>query len=608
MLRDADSALDDTSGTAAETVPNEIGVARRGQGPVGVLWLPGRGEDAPVEHVIQTLAVIQALGDEGIGAPLWALTRGAVSVGAPEPVRDAGQAPVWGLGRVVALEHPDRWGGLIDLPETPSVSVLERLAAVLADPAGEDQLALRAAGVFVRRVVHAPKPQTERLSPWRTRGRALVTGGTGAIGRRVARFLAGNGAEHLILTSRRGADTPDAEQLVAELEALGASVDIVSCDVSDRPALAALIEHEHEQGHHITTVVHAAGVGQLWPIDQTTPEAFEAVSAAKITGTVNLDELLADDPPENFIVFSSIASVWGVGNEGAYSAANTFLDTYAQQRTAAGRPITSIAWGPWDGGGMIPPELREPLARRGLTLLDPDIAMLGLQQVMDAGERSIALVDVDWERFARSFTSARPAPLLDALPEVRASREEARPAAETETDERSDLLKRLVALPAAGRLELVRGLVVAHESAVLGHARPDDIEVDRAFRDVGFDSITAVELRNRLNAATGLRLPATLIYDYPTPATLAEHIHRELMATTDTAEAAGDDSVEAAMRSMLATIPMSRLRDAGLIKPLMELAGLAAEDTAAGEADTADAIDAMAADDLIQLALGNSDA
>ncbi|EHK83578.1 beta-ketoacyl synthase, partial [Saccharomonospora azurea SZMC 14600] len=272
------------------------------------------------------------------GAKVWALTRGAVSVGRSDRIRAAEQAQVWGLGRVAALEHPDTWGGLIDLPERVDSRVLSLVESVLAD-GSEDQVAVRSSGVFTRRLT--PAGASAASGPWSLSGTALVTGGTGALGAQVARWLAGRGVEHLVLVSRRGPDSPGAPELADELRGLGVEVTVAACDVADRDAVAELVAGLSD----LSVVVHAAGVAQSTPLVDCSVEEFAEVVAGKVAGAVNLHELTED--LDAFIVFSSIAATWGSGGQCGYAAGNAFLDALIEQRRADGLPGTSIAWGPW---------------------------------------------------------------------------------------------------------------------------------------------------------------------------------------------------------------------------------------------------------------------
>ncbi|MBU3868477.1 SDR family NAD(P)-dependent oxidoreductase, partial [Streptomyces sp. 4503] len=340
----------------------------------GVLSLLALDERPHPDHpaaptgLLRTGVLVQALGDAGLDAPLWCATTGAVSTAASEPTGSAAQAQLWGLGRVVALEHPERWGGLIDLPATLDERAADRLAGVLGGHGDdhEDQLAIRTAGILARRLAHAESvPATG--APWRPRGTVLVTGGTGALGAHVARWLAENGAEHLVLTSRRGPDAPGATELSDELVASGARVTVAACDVTDRDAVAGLlarIRDEHPE-RPLTAVVHTAGAGQFAPLAETTPADVADVVAAKVAGAAHLDALLGDTELDAFVLFSSIAAVWGSGGQGAYAAGNAFLDALAEQRRARGLTATSVAWGPWADGGLVADdEAAEQLRRR----------------------------------------------------------------------------------------------------------------------------------------------------------------------------------------------------------------------------------------------------
>uniref|UniRef100_UPI0038CD66DD type I polyketide synthase n=1 Tax=Streptomyces herbicida TaxID=3065675 RepID=UPI0038CD66DD len=515
----------------------QLGDAVRETPVDGVISLLGTDERPHAGHPVLSvgtalsLALVQALGDAGIDAPLWALTRSAMSTGRADAVPSAAQNAVWGLGRVAALEHAPRWGGLIDLPDTVDDRVVGRLAAVLGQSV-EDQVAIRARGVFGRRLSHAAARRNSRAGQrWSPRGTVLITGGTGALGGHVARWLAGAGAEHLVLTSRRGLDAPGAAGLVAELEATGVAVTVAMCDVADRSALAALLAE-----HPVNAVVHTAGVDHLEPLETMTPGAFADVLSAKAAGALHLDALLADRELDAFVLFSSIAGVWGSGYQAAYAAANALLDGLAERRRAQGLPATAVAWGPWAGGGMAEADgADERLRRRGLIPMPTALAVAGLRQALDSGEATVTVADVDWERFLPPFTVGRPSALLGDLPEAERILTAGSTVGEPGTAIASPLADRLTGMPETEQHTLLVDLVRTHAAAVLGHSGADEVEADRAFKDLGFDSLTAVELRNELNAETGLALPSTLVFDHPNAQALARQLRTELTGLTTAA-------------------------------------------------------------------------
>ncbi|MCZ7438220.1 SDR family NAD(P)-dependent oxidoreductase [Micromonospora sp. WMMC241] len=473
---------------------------------------------------VGNLALVQEHARADREAPLWIITRGAVSVSPADRLTGATQAQSWGLGLVASLEQPDRIGGLVDLPPEIDARAAGRIAAALAGIGDEDQLAVRASGVLARRMVRAAPNPDRRPAP-SLGGTVLVTGGTGTIGAHVARRLATAGARRLLLTSRRGPDAPGAAELAAELTELGARVRIVACDVADRDALAALLAGVDDTAP-LTAVFHAAGVAQSTPITDIDPAELAATVRGKATGARNLDELAGDDL-EAFVVFSSGASVWGGGGQAAYAAGNAYLDALCRQRHERGQAALAVSWGGWEGSGMATADAVAQLARRGLRPMPPQLALAALDAAMGEPEPHLTVADIDWERFAPSYTAARPRPLVDEIPEARAGREADRPdGADGETGE---FAARLTALPAGERRRFLQDLVRNLAADTLGHTGVEEIAPNRAFRELGFDSVTAVDVRNKLRAATGLQLPTTLIFDYPTPALLAEHLRAELL-------------------------------------------------------------------------------
>ncbi|MDY7089112.1 MAG: SDR family NAD(P)-dependent oxidoreductase [Actinomycetota bacterium] len=471
--------------------------------------------DAGAEAPLRTADAVRALADAGIGAPLWSFTRGAVAAGPGEPAPDADQAAVWGLGRVIALERPAAWGGLIDLPPGDLDRHTAR-RALAALGGAEDQVAVRAAGLLGRRLTHAPRPATG--DEYRPTGAVLVTGGTGALGAHVARWLADRGAEHLVLLSRRGPDADGAAELTADLTARGARVTVTAADAADRAALAAALTDE------ITAVFHVAGAVDDGVLDSLDAAKFGAVWD-KVTAARHLDELTRDRDLVAFVLFTSTAGVIGAAGQGNYAAANAAVDAIAAGRRVAGLPATAVAWGPWAGGGMAAgtPAGSERMRRAGLTPMLPDRALTALGRAVGA-DHHVALFDADWTRFAAVLAGQRPAPLFAALPEAREV------AVPTDRPALAGVRETLAAAAPERRAGLLLDLVRDVAARVLGHARAASVDVDRPFRDLGFDSLTTLELRNATAAATGLTLSASLVYDHPTPRDLAAFLGAELGA------------------------------------------------------------------------------
>ncbi|WP_246264252.1 type I polyketide synthase [Acrocarpospora pleiomorpha] len=489
-------------------------------GVLSLLALDERGHPGTAEvpaGLALTSALIQAMGDAELEVPLWCATQGAVSTGYGDRLSSPVQAMVWGFGRVAALEHPNRWGGLVDLPLTVDSPAAERLAGVLSS--AEDQVAVRASGVFVRRLLHAPVGTGPRRD-WPSRGTTLITGAFGALGRQLARWLAAKGIERLLLTGRHASDP----ELVAELTALGAEVDVAACDVADREAVAALLAGIPED-RPLTAVVHAAGALDDGVIDALDPQRLARVLRAKVAGAKNLQELAGE--LKAFVLFSSATGAVGNAGQANYAAANTYLDALAEQRRADGLAATSVAWGPWGAGGMAVDgaEARivaARLRRNGMTVLDPDLAIAALDLAFAQDESGLVVADVDWARFVSVFATTRHSPLLVDLSEARQSKAAA-PSAEV-----SSFIRRLAGVSQAERVRALRDLVCHHAAQALGHDSVEAILPGKPFHEQGLSSLGVVELRNQLSAVTGLRVPASALFDHPTPTALAGYLDAEL--------------------------------------------------------------------------------
>jgi acyl transferase domain-containing protein/NADPH:quinone reductase-like Zn-dependent oxidoreductase/acyl carrier protein len=427
-------------------------------------------------------------------------------------------------------------------------------------------------------------------------GTVLVTGGTGGVGSLVARHLvAEHGVRSLLLASRRGPAAEGATELVAELEGAGAEVRVVACDVADRGAVAELLTTMPGR-YPLTAVVHAAGVLADGTLESLTGESFDRVLRAKVGGAVNLHELAKDHTLSAFIQFSALAGTLGTAGQANYAAANGFLDGLAASRRAAGLVATSLAWGWWEQSSGMTEGLDQAdlsrLRRMGIGPL-PTPRALALFDAARALDRAVLIP----ARLDTATLRGKPAGELPVL--LREIVRAGRPARDSAPKAQAGLLDRLVTLTADEAAATVRRWVGDQVAIVLGHPAGTVIDAGQAFTVLGFDSLTSVELCNRLASATGLRLPSTLVFSYPTPDELARHI-------TDLLRPAPEPgSVEdAAIREVLRTVSIDRLRSVGLLEHILACAEPdrpAADEPAAGtELDDLAELDLEA---LLELAL-----
>ncbi|MET8912714.1 type I polyketide synthase [Micromonospora sp. NPDC004551] len=506
------------------------------------------------------------------------VTRDAVAVG-EQPVIDLRQAPVWGLLRAAQLEHPGRLQ-LVDLDADPDSAAL--LAAAIG--AGEPQVALRAGQVRVPRLARVPaalEPLPGGVDP---DGTVLITGGTGVLGRLLARHLATtHGVRHLLLAGRRGAAADGIGDLVTDLAAAGTEVTVAACDTADPDALAALLAGI-PAAHPLTAVVHAAGVLDDGVLESLTPERLDAVAVPKIDAAWHLHRLTADRDLAAFVLFSSAAATLGSAGQANYAAANAFLDALAAHRRARGLPGISLAWGLWEQASGMTGHLGDAdvrrMAEQGAGGLPTEQALHLFDATWRLDAAAVVPVRLDVAALRAQAESGALAPILRGL--VRVPLRRSADAAGAGTGG-VPLGQRLAGLADPERRKVVLDVVRANIAAVLGHAGADAVDPGRLFTDLGFDSLTAVDLRNRLNTLSGLRLPATLVFDYPTPQALAEKLAGEIAA--DAAPSTqplfqGIDTVE----TLLTTLPLdavtrdrftARMRD--LLAKATDLAGPAAE-------------------------------
>ncbi|MEV5765461.1 type I polyketide synthase [Micromonospora sp. NPDC052213] len=505
-----------------------------------------------------TAALVRALADVG-GVRVWCVTRGAVAVDGDDPAPAVAGAYVWGLGRVLALEQPRLWGGLVDLPAAPDDGAFAELARLVAAGGAEDQVAVRAAGVYARRLERAPTGPAAGDEDWRPRGAVLVHGAAGVRQAHVLRWLADRGATHLVLAGAAASTAPAGVHVTA---------------VVDPTALSPELDRLAAAGTPVRTVIHVAdsgGAGE--PVTALDPTGLAAAVAVGTAAVALLDAAVADRPVDEFVVFCSTAATWGSGGAAVAAATGAGLEALAARRRSAGRPATVLAWVPWADEVAEPGQLR----RRGVRPLSAELALAALQQAVGRGDDLLAVADVDWPVFVPAFTAVRRSPLLRGVPEAAAVVGADGPAGGAVVDPAGALRDRLTAASVADRHRILLDLVRAQVATVLGHASPGAIEADRDFLELGFDSLTALELRDALRQETGAELSATLLFDHPSPTALARHLLGQILGADAAGEApagegAGTPEGAGGILGGLFRQPKARADAAGYAELLVKLA------------------------------------
>nr|AXL06588.1 polyketide synthase [uncultured bacterium] len=520
-------------------------------GPSVVVLEAVGGADTALDVTSRALAVVQAWLAGAGESRLVVVTRGAVPAG-DGVVSDPAAAAVWGLVRSAQAENPDRIV-LLDLDPAADGEVSSVLGSVLA--CGEPQVAVRGTALSAPRLARAETADSP--APFGPDSTVLVSG-AGSLGVLVARHLVDrHGVRRLVLASRRGRDTEGMDDVVATLTGQGADVSVVACDLSDRDQVAVLLDE-----HRPAAVVHTAGVVDDGVIGALTRERLATVFAPKVDAVRHLDELTRGMDLDAFVVFSAGAGVFGSAGQGNYAAANAYLDAVTANRRAEGLPATSLAWGMWTQADGMTAHLGEAdqarASRGGVLAIGPEEGMDLFDAAVAADQALMVPVKLDLRGIRASARKEVPH-LLRGL--VRAGRQQARAASVGD----GGLVSRLAGLAAAEQETLLLDLVRGHVAVVLGHTGPAGVREDTVFSDAGFDSLTSVELRNRLREATGLKLPATLVFDYPTPLALARYLRAELGDTVGTTSAA--PVVAAAPDEPIAIVGMACRLPGGVADP-----------------------------------------
>ncbi len=471
---------------------------------------------------------------------LWLATRDAV--GGLRKVASSGvaQSPLWGLGRTIALEHPDLWGGLIDLPADANP---ERdatwLITELASPTAEDQIAYENDQRFVARLMHGDYQQAAEPFAWRSDSSYLITGGLGGLGLLMARWLVGQGVRHLALIGRR-APSAEAQQTIEELTEQGAQILTLSADVSKEDDVAQVLA---EIKHHLPPlkgIIHSAAVIDNGIVMKLTSDQIGRVLSPKVTGTWNLHQLTQDLQLDCFITFSSFASLFGIAGESNYAAANAFVDSLMHHRRALGQPALAVNWGTWDEYGRAM-EMQQFLGTLGLVLMPPAKALAGLTYLLRANATEAVVANINWEAFKAYFATSRQRRFLDEIQlNVTAAPQKVQ----------QDFTDVLANTPEVDQRDLILNVIRTEAAGVLGFKPVEALDIKRGFFTLGMDSLMSVQLRNRLENQFGCFLPPTVAFEYPTIDALTNYVFDEVFKLAQAETVAQPTAAETPVKDM----------------------------------------------------------
>lgn len=466
-------------------------------------------------YLVQALAEINT----NIAPQLWIGTQQAQPVTPTDRINLA-QTPLWGMGQVIALEHPHLWGGLIDY----SGSNFSATAAIaqMTGKTAEDRVAFRDGLRYVARLmpVETPLPAPLALSE----GTYLITGGLGALGLTLAEWLIQQGARHLVLTSRRELlnQSEEKQQTIRYLENLGAKITVVAADVSNYDRMATVFELIKQNSPQLRGIIHAAGVLNDCAIEQIDFETFTTVFKPKVTGAWNLHQLTQNLSLDFFVCFSSMSALLGSRGQVHYAAANHFLDGLVYHRRSLGLPALSINWGPWAEGGMATQGYEQGLKRMGIQPLEPTAALEVLHGLLGSQSIQTMVAAIDWSAFGKIVAAIGRVGFLEALL-----------TGESQDGTRQNFRQELEEIPLHRRKALLTGRLQQEVAQVLGHNGSYLPEIEQGFFDMGMDSLMTVELKHRLEALLCVSLPSTLAFECPTIADMVAYLVAEVFAWID---------------------------------------------------------------------------
>jgi acyl transferase domain-containing protein/acyl-CoA synthetase (AMP-forming)/AMP-acid ligase II/acyl carrier protein len=517
-----------------ETVYAEA-VRKKDRPPTGIvhLWsMDAVATEALTEELLDEaqeigcVSVLYALqtilkGGSGMMPKMWLVTRGAVFVEECARSISVAQAPLWGLGKVMALEHPELYGGMIDLDPDDNDAVME-LIDVLSSNTHEEQVAIRRKTRYVPRLVHASNHKINRKLTngelVKSENSYLITGGLGYLGLQVARWIAGKGAKHLILVGRGGASSDQARQTVDDLRKSGVQITIGKCDVADYKEMKRIIETAQAEMPPLKGVVHTAGAVGWDLLKDMKHDGLKSIIRPKVQGTWVIHKLLAQHELDFFVSFSSIASTWGSKGHGHYASANQFLDAMAAHGRRCGMPALAVNWGPWNGGGMTVNEFQNWLAQLGIYGMDIEDGIRAFEMLLGSDFSQVVVANIDWKLFKSIFAAKARKPFFD-LQDAEKNEEPG-----GKEKHRSKIMHQLEESPVERRLPLLIEYIQKELAKVLW-SEPNKLpHIEQGLFDMGIDSLAAVQFKTRLEKNLGIELKTTVVFDYPTIKQLAEYL------------------------------------------------------------------------------------
>jgi acyl transferase domain-containing protein/acyl carrier protein len=481
-------------------------------------------EDAQIMGCGSVLYLVQALTKAGCSTPrLWLVTQTATAV-KQHPVSLAiAQSSLWGLGKVIALEHPQLWGGMFDFDADIDLEQIKMLSAQICHPDAEDHIALRDKQRYVARLVRSNPPQKNNLT-FKPEATYLITGGLGGLGLKVAEWMVEQGARHLVLVSRSGITTQ--QQVIIKLQQAGVEVLVEAVDVAKVSEVASLFAQINKAMPPLLGIIHAAGVPGYQTIEEMDLSVLESTLRAKVLGTWVLHQLTQEMKLDFFVSFSSIASVWGSKGQAHYAAANHFLDVLAHYRQGMGLPALSINWGPWAGSGMASSEIQQLLTQIGVKALQPQQMLTAFKILLGANCPQITLADVDWTQF-KVIYEARIQGLL--LENIHINHINIEQTTKFQSKEPSKILQKLERTSESERQNILIVYLQKEVAKILGKEASYMPEAQQGFFDMGMDSLMATELKSLLEKSFDTTLPGTLILEYPNIKSLADYISTKVL-------------------------------------------------------------------------------